>query len=295
MIIEKKEWYICKICNESIDSITQEYSQLGKYKTDYFNSHLKDTHGIDIDEYFNISQKCPCGICDKNLKIKKNGANFSLKKYACGRNEGVVKWSEEAKTSRLGKNNPMYKKTPWNNGLNKHNSEYGANMSIIISNRPVSLETRKRQSDSAKLRDVHGHTGFKHSDEAKEKMRASTLNMIKMGRFPQTNTIPCKKFEAVLIDLNLTYEKEYILDKWSFDFYLTDYNILIEIDGDYFHSNPLLYPKGPVTKTQRINKYRDYKKNKFCEENNIQLIRFWENEIIGEKQCVRQRLLELKK
>lgn len=295
MIIDASRWHVCKICQKEISSITQEYSRPNKYKTDYFMQHLQDVHAIDIDSYFDIDIKCPCGVCNKTLKVKKNGANFFLKKFACGRNDGVVRWSEQAKSSRLGPNNPMYKAIPWNKGLNKQNSEYGSRMSLLISNRKVSISTKEKQAESARKRIVHGHTGFKHSEQAKEKMRKSTLEMISRGMFPQTNTVPCKKFESLLIEIGYKYSKEYVLQKWCFDFYLIDYNIFIEVDGDYFHSNPIFYPNGPKTKTQKINYRRDLKKNKFCEQHNVALIRVWENEIIGDIECVRQRLLDLKK
>ena len=52
---------------------------------------------------------CSCGICNQKVDIKWRGCgNFAWKKYKCGRNTGVKIWSEQAKESRKGKNNPMY-------------------------------------------------------------------------------------------------------------------------------------------------------------------------------------------
>ena len=48
----------------------------------------------------------------------------------------------------------------------------------------------------------------------------------------------------------------------QFDFGCKEQRILIEVDGDYYHSNPIFYTK-PKTKTQKINHYRDKKKNEF--------------------------------
>lgn len=109
------------------------------------------------------------------------------------------------------------------------------------------------------------------------------------------DTLPSRKFESLLKTLDFDYIKEYNISLWSFDFYLPRHDILIEVDGDYFHSNPLIYTNGPVTKTQKINKYRDDKKNLFCKENNLKLMRFWEKDILGDEQCVLQKLLELKR
>lgn len=295
MIIDRKHWHICKICQMDISQITVNYSKRGKYKTDYFIQHLSDIHDLDINDYFGNGEVCPCGICNKKLQVKKRGADFFWRKYACGRNKGVLEWSIKAKKERLGKNNPMYNKRPWNKYLNKQNSDYGKLMSKKTKNRIVSKETREKQSESAKCRKKHGHTGFKHSEESKHKMRLATIERIKNGSFPQIDTLPSRKFESLLNRLDFDYIKEYHISLWSFDFYLPKHDILIEVDGDYFHSNPLIYTNGPITKTQKINKYRDDKKNLFCKENNLKLMRFWERDILGDEQCVLQKLLELKK
>ena len=38
-----------------------------------------------------------------------------------------------------------------------------------------------------------------------------------------------------------------------YDFYLPDSNLIIEVDGDYFHSNPLIYEGKELTPTQKRN------------------------------------------
>ena len=69
----------------------------------------------------------------------------------------------------------------------------------------------------------------------------------------------------------------------AFDFYLPDYNCLIEFDGaQHFHRNPFMQ------KTELVfeeGQYRDTLKNEFCIKNNIPLIRIpytWLNKITKE-------------
>lgn len=100
------------------------------------------------------------------------------------------------------------------------------------------------------------------------------------------------KTEKMLIDIldkyNIKYETQKRFDgckdKYTlpFDFYLPDYNILIEYDGE-FHYMPIR--KGNMTDEDaanqlRIQKQRDEIKNKYCKENNIPLIRipYWEKD-----------------
>lgn len=292
MIIPKSEWNICKLCGKSIDEITLIYKQPNTYKSQYFQKHLETDHGITLSEYFDTRHICPCGVCQKPLPVTTKSSNIVYKKMACGRNSGLLKWSEEAKTTRLGAGNPMFAKQPWNSGLTKHSSASLLKVSVALSNRTISSQTKQKQSESAKKRLIHDHKGHTHSDATKEKLRQNTLQMIKSGKYAHTNTAPFLRMETYLKDLEIKYEKEAIVSVWSFDFYLPELDIYIEVDGDYFHTNPKIYPNGPSTKTQKINWYRDKKKNQYCVDNKIKLLRFWESEIFGDEQCVKQKLLD---
>jgi len=60
------------------------------------------------------------------------------------------------------------------------------------------------------------------------------------------------------------------LRKLSFDFYLSDYNMCIEFDGEQ-HFKPVAYFGGD--KRHEIQMKRDKIKNEYCKNNNINLIR----------------------
>ncbi len=291
MIIEKKQWSICSICQEALDSIVNRYGGSGIYKSVAFKKHLKNDHNITLDEYFIEKPICPCGKCNKKLGVTIRGANIRYKKMACGRNDGVMAWSENAKKERLGNKNPMFNKIPWNKGLSKETSSSINRTSEKLKNKIVSNLTKQKQSESAKKRVFHGHTGKKHSEETKNKLRLNTLRLIESGRFINQNTLPCRLFQKLLVKLNINFIREKVVSYWSFDFYIPDKELYIEVDGDYFHSNPKIYPSGPKTSTQKRNATRDIKKNLFCKSNNMSLIRFWESEIIGDIECVQQKLL----
>jgi very-short-patch-repair endonuclease len=211
----------------------------------------------------------------------------------CGRFPGQKIWSKQAKITRRGSGNPMYGKEPWNRGLTKDISDSLQQTSKKLKGRKLSDEFKKKLSESAKRRTVHGHTGHKHSKETIEFLRQNTIRLIKEGKFKQTKSRPHIAFAEILKQLNISYEEEKQLEYWSFDFYLPDYNIYIEVDGDYFHSNPKIYPNGPKTKTQKINYARDISKNKYCQTNHIQLLRFWESDILSAKEDVICKLKEL--
>ncbi len=205
----------------------------------------------------------------------------------------MLKCSEKAKVERKGSGNPMYGKDSWNKGLTKENSEI---LFLISKNRlgtTFSEETKKKQSDSAKKREIHGHTGKKHTEETKQVLRDKTLANIKKGIFKHTKTKPHICLASILEELDIKYEEEKILDKWCFDFYLIDYDIYLEADGDYFHSNPKRYPNGPESKTQKRNNYRDNIKNSFCKEKKITCKRFWESDILNKRNKVKNEINKL--
>jgi len=297
--IKKEEWHNCKLCNKKIEDLAKIFGGSNVYYTKVFIKHLKEDHNISKEEYFEKFTKrpiCKCNICNKNVDIKTRGSKFSWKEYKCGRFKGIMEWSEKAKETRKGKNNPMYGATPWNKGLDNSDQRIKA---IADKRRGIktSKETKKKQKESALKRIVHGHTGKKHSEETKNFLRKNTLRLIKEGKLcGTTKTKPHLEFEKILIKNHIKYEEEKIVSYWSFDFYLVDYNVYIEVDGDYWHSNPKTYPNGPKTKSQKINYARDLSKNKYCIKNNLTLYRYWECDILNSIDKIEKELLcKLKK
>lgn len=101
-------------------------------------------------------------------------------------------------------------------------------------------------------------------------------------RVKQSNI--AKLVEIYLIEKNLSYQKEKVFKDCKnkkplpFDFYLTDYNACIEVDG-IGHYRPVAF-NGDKEKAEEIfiqRKNNDEIKNKYCKNNNIPLLRlpFW--------------------
>ena len=292
-MIHESDWHTCKICQMNIKELAKKYGGNGVYYSSVFTKHLEIDHQLTLEEYFADIIPICCDECKKPMKINKK-----LKLYrACGRSPGQKKWSEEAEATRCGENNPMFGKKPWNLGLDVTHPTIKI-ISEKMSNREIGIDTKNKMSISAKARTIHGHTGCKHSEETKAILRTKTIQNIKDGKFKQTKTKPHIAMQSILDDLKIVYNEEYRIDCWLFDFYLVDLNILIEVDGDYFHSNPKIYPNGPMTKTQKINHYRDLKKNSFVKQNDLTLYRYWESDILNNGdniKCILKKLSESKK
>lgn len=301
--ISKTLWHVSKIDNQKISDLAKKYGGSGIYYTEVFKRYLQTEYNITIEDYLinycNEAQPiCACGICNEKTNITIKNSNFRWREFKCGRNKGIIKWSEWAKDGRKGKNNPMYGKDTWNKGQTKETNEKVRLISERGKGRKTSDGTKKKQSESAKRRLIHGHTGIPHSEETKQKLRENTLRLIKLGVFKQNNTGCFCEMRNILIKNEILFEEEKIVNYWAFDFFLIDHNIYIEVDGDYWHSNPKFYPDGPQSKTQKINYARDISKNNFCKKNNLKLIRYWEYDILNNKdyiECNLKTLLGLKK
>jgi len=292
MSIDKTLWQPCCICGFDV---SKETIGANNYRSCRFKRHVEEDHKITLEEYFSRFQDppiCSCGVCGKRTKVAKRGANFYWREMACGRNDGIKGWSERAKIERLGENNPMFGKEAWNKGLSKENHASIMTVSEKMTGREVSDSTRTKQSESAKSRIFHGHTGRRHSQKTKDSARERTLQMIRDGKFKQTRSQPHVAMCDILDDLKIDYEEEKVVGYWSFDFFLIKSNTYLEVDGDYFHSNPRFYTE-PKTKTQKINWYRDLKKNKFCAKMGMSLVRFWEHDILHNKELVKCELEKL--
>lgn len=55
--------------------------------------------------------------------------------------------------------------------------------------------------------------------------------------------------------------------------------MFLEIDGDYYHSNPETMKNKKLNNMQKHNKFVDFLKDKWCEKKGIPLVRIWENDI----------------
>lgn len=64
-----------------------------------------------------------------------------------------------------------------------------------------------------------------------------------------------------------------------FDFYVKSNNIIIEINGGYWHSDPRLYEGKELNPTQKRNKRVDELKKKWALAHGIPIIYIWEKDI----------------
>lgn len=223
-----------------------------------------------------------CDVSDMTKHIAKNNNDFKAH-------------IERMKVERRGDGNPMYGATAWNGGLTKENNDIIKKISEDRRGIEFSEETLKKMSESAKVREIHGHTGHKHSEESKQIMREKAIARFKKGEFPQTNSLPHRMVREFLLEIfGENIKEEFGYGGFVFDFKVDTY--LIEVQGDYFHCNPETRHATPKSDMQKNNLERDERKRNFVKENlEYELIEVWENDIINNIEKVKICLNNLRK
>ena len=123
------------------------------------------------------------------------------------------------------------------------------------------------------------NTGIKMNIEFCEKVRQNTLKQYSDGILDR-QTKPQKIVNNLLNELDIKYENEKIFKYYAVDNYLINYNLIIEVMGDYFHANPHVYQKNQLNNMQLKDVKRDKRKHTYIKKyNNIEILYLWETEI----------------
>jgi len=130
------------------------------------------------------------------------------------------------------------------------------------------------------------------SEETRKKMSDSAIQRIIITDQTHSSKLE-EKFKFILDILDIKYQHLFYIKpiKAFYDFYIPEYNLLIEIDGDFWHCNPTKFPKAEYISQQK-NILRDQIKNEWAQENGYKLLRFWEDDINNNIKQVKQILLE---
>jgi len=143
----------------------------------------------------------------------------------------------------------------------------------IAMNKPEIKEKHKKSFNRPEVKEKmrKSHIGKKLSEKTKEKLRFAQIKKMKEQYDNKTikwcNTdIEILMYEGLLSEGYIIAKQYYIDDIGFVDFYLLEYNIIIECDGEYWHN----YPYGTNN---------DKKRDKKLKKLGYNLLRFWGNEI----------------
>ena len=167
-----------------------------------------------------------------------------------------------------GENNPMYGKISWNSGKTKYTDDRirksGEKQSIFRKKYWNSLNNEERDRIIGNL-----------SLAANKAKKDTKIEII---------------VKTTLEKMNVNFIKNHRQGRFIFDFYLTDYNFVIECQGDYWHGNPEYFHELNDVQIKNIN--RDKNKIKYLIDSDINYLFLWENEIHRNKEILNKIILE---
>lgn len=193
-------------------------------------------------------------------------------------------WTPEARSARS-----RLSKQRW------EDPEFRRRMTQILSDPNV----KAKQSDNmrrywlenrSRLMDVFRSTRYRGAATAraislwrdpqhKEKMMAILTSPKSLERLahvrstqPKTMTLPHTKVCHILTDMGVQFEVEKCLGPWSFDVFVPSQNLLIEIQGDYWHSRPKQLQRDAAKQTYISTHFPQYR-----------LKYVWEHEALAEE------------
>ena len=111
--------------------------------------------------------------------------------------------------------------------------------------------------------------------------REIALNNLRSGKVSTVNSKPQKILDKLLNDNNIAFEREYKAKQYSIDTYLHDYNLMIEVMGDFWHCNPCKYNE-PKYDMQIKHIERDKRKHDYIKkEYGIEILYLWEHDLMN--------------
>jgi len=272
--------------------------ELKSYKG--LQAHNSKTHkiqGVDTHVNFYYNGEWPLCKCGCNEKLNFQGGKFG--EYIRGhkaRISGGFYSKEGLEKSAVTRREQFTsgKRVQWNKGVSK--TEVQMQACVKAAQNP---ERRKKISEKLTgKKKSPGHVAKIKADRKKYWRDQDNRNVQRIRRSNYMKTYLIKteskletEFKKILDMLDIKYEFQYTVCGYNYDFYITNKNILIEVDGDWWHCNPDLEIH-PIHESQKHTVEHDLIKNKIASDNRYQLLRFWEHDIMTNRLQVVQRLIE---
>jgi len=277
-------------------------------------THVVRIHKVDrleyrvLTEYNSVWPTCKCGCGEK---VNWSGELKSFCDYKRGHisrihnNWGHNKKAIENSTETRRKQFKNGEREVWNKGINgkeyiKHFDKEDGSNSMMDSlkseerNSKISKKLKGKKKSPEHVKKITKHMKeYWGKQENRNAQRSRRVNWLQTNNI-KFNTKLEKTFKKLLEDLNITYDFQYNVSDYLYDFKIKDQKILIEVDGDFYHCNPMEYNK-PIYDIQKHTVKHDKKKNQIAEENGYKLLRYWEYDINNHPAKVVKNLLnELK-
>ena len=307
LLISKQYLHICDCCHKEHYISSSVYNRLLKGVQSKCCCSRECSNKLKM----NSSIYC-CDNCGKELLLTKYRISKSEKHFCSHKckSEYIIKTNRVIKTcefcSKEFSTTPsstqrfcsvkcqnMWQKTQVGI-LNSHykNTTYICDTcSKVFHIRPYKLNDNQHHFCSIECRQKWYSNYWCLQDEWKEFSRNNILKTFKSGKMSCVNTKPQLIANEILQSNNISFEREYSAHRYSIDIYLPSESLMIEINGDYWHSNPIRFNTPSEKQLVIIN--RDAVKNKFIQDTyGVKILYLWEKDLVRRRSLC-EKLIKL--
>ena len=289
---------VCKECKREFESL------------DSLRRHRVQKHGVSAEQTYidyvldgiRPTCKCGCGESTGFLSIVKGFVDYvwghaAKVKNNWGHNPEAVRKSHETQKKMYNDGELVI----WNKGLTIDDERVRDNINKVMANPERGNNISKALTGVAKSPEhiikikECANVRWNKEDEREKQSHRRMQYIIKNGFTPKSKLEDT--FEHILISEfefkeHSDYYKQYYVReiKALFDFKISGKNILIEVDGDYWHCNTNTRYSVATSEAQKGNLIQDKIKNEWCINNGFKLLRFWETDINNNPEDVIERL-----
>lgn len=260
--------FICEVCGNSFKAIT--------------NSHLKK-HGIteaDYKDRFPHSQIGDFSRFNAWRSSEENRRHLKENSRMIYSDEKLLEKKREARRAACSSALYLEKLSM----IAKKNAGSDT-MKLIYSSVKDRVSKKMRMSNFERWKDKFGE------EEAKIRLE-SWSNNVKLPSCSR-NTLPERLFKQMLSDLQICAVQQHATCGFICDFYIPDYNLVVEIDGDFWHANPEKFSANDLVGPKKMKAQeiwdRDMTKKNKLESAGYTVIRYWASEL---KKTTPQRVFE---
>lgn len=240
---------------------------------------------IDMHEHMYCCQQCQIEHRHKEkFEIRKCeicGTEFECSKLSTQRFCSQLcnsKWQ----TQFVGELNPQFTRV-------KMKCDYCGNDIYVKQSR---LESQEHHFCNEKCRQKWFAEVWSQREEWKDMCRERIIDELTSGKMNTINSQPQQIVDELLRKLHINFEKEKNIKYYAVDNYLLDYNLMIEVQGDYWHSSPIQFAtKLNQQQFDRISK--DKAKHTYIYNHyNIEPLYLWESDINNRLDVCEKLILE---
>lgn len=255
--------------------------------------YLKREYDMTFKDYYlkyvlksETPPKCLCG-CGEELAW--NGFKFYrfIKGHHnrvhnnWGHNKKAIEKSAETRRNQYASG----ERKQWCTGFTKETHPGLKKLSETISNHPTRGKNISKKTKGVKKSEEHvkkiteDRKKYWADPVHREEQADRRMQLIMKNGWQITSNLE-SKFKLILDELKISHHSQHYVReiKALYNFYINK-NLFVEVHGDFWHCKSGTKWENPQYEFQKSNLINDIKKQKWCDDNNVKLLIFWESDI----------------